>query len=35
MIQDDWANALTVRHLLATAEYRLDGWAVANMPVQI
>jgi hypothetical protein len=35
MIQDDWAYALTVRHLLATGEYRLNDWAAANMPVQI
>jgi 4-amino-4-deoxy-L-arabinose transferase-like glycosyltransferase len=32
---DDWAYALTVRHLLATGEYRLHDWAAANMPVQI
>jgi hypothetical protein len=35
MIQDDWAYALTVRHLLTTGEYRLHDWAAANMPVQI
>ena len=35
LIQDDWAYALTVRHLLTTGEYRLHDWAAANMPVQI
>ena len=35
MIEDDWAYALTVRHLLATGEYKLNDWAAANMPVQI
>jgi Dolichyl-phosphate-mannose-protein mannosyltransferase len=32
---DDWAYGLTVRHLLATGEYRLNDWAAANMPVQV
>ena len=35
MIDDDWAYGLTVRHLLATGEYRLHDWAAANMPIQI
>ena len=33
-IDDDWAYALTVRHLLETGEYRLHDWATANMIVQ-
>src|SRR5262249_28668781 len=33
-IQDDWAYALTVRHLLETGEYKLHDWAAANMPFQ-
>jgi 4-amino-4-deoxy-L-arabinose transferase-like glycosyltransferase len=32
---DGWAYALSVRHLLATGEYRLNNWATANMPTQI
>lgn len=32
---DDWAYALTVRHLLLHHEYRLHDWATANMPAQI
>jgi hypothetical protein len=32
---DGWAYALSVRHLLATGEYRLHNWATANMPTQI
>lgn len=32
---DDWAYALTVRHLLDHHEYRLHDWATANMPAQI
>lgn len=32
---DDWAYALTVRHLLETGDYKLHDWASANMPVQI
>lgn len=32
---DDWAYGLTVRHLLATGEYRLNDWAAANMPIQV
>jgi hypothetical protein len=35
MTHDGWAYALSVRHLLATSEYRLHDWAAANMPVQI
>src|SRR5947208_8882207 len=35
LMNDDWAYALSVRHLLATGEYRLNDWAAANMPVQI
>ena len=35
MFGDDWAYALTTRHLLVTGEYRLHDWATANMPVQI
>src|SRR5215469_10326713 len=35
MIDDDWAYGLTVRHLLATGQYRLNNWAAANMPMQI
>jgi hypothetical protein len=33
-IDDDWAYALTVRHLLESGEYRLHDWATANMIVQ-
>lgn len=32
---DDWAYALTVRHLVEHHEYRLHDWATANMPAQI
>ncbi|MEW6111886.1 MAG: glycosyltransferase family 39 protein [Thermodesulfobacteriota bacterium] len=31
---DDWAYALTVRHLLETGEYKLHDWLSANMPFQ-
>jgi hypothetical protein len=31
---DDWAYALTVRHLLETGEYQLNNWCSANMIVQ-
>ncbi|MEW6531617.1 MAG: glycosyltransferase family 39 protein [Thermodesulfobacteriota bacterium] len=31
-IYDDWAYALTVRHLLDTGEYKLHDWLSANMP---
>jgi 4-amino-4-deoxy-L-arabinose transferase-like glycosyltransferase len=33
-MEDDWAYALTVRHLLETGHYRLNDWASANMPFQ-
>jgi 4-amino-4-deoxy-L-arabinose transferase-like glycosyltransferase len=33
-ILDDWAYALTVRHLLETGEYKLHDWLSANMPFQ-
>jgi hypothetical protein len=32
---DDWAYALTVRHLLETGQYRLNNWASANMIAQV
>src|SRR5215211_4760662 len=32
---DDWAYALTVRHLVETGEYRLHDWSAANMPTQV
>jgi len=32
---DDWAYALTVRHLLETGKYQLHTWAAVNMPFQI
>src|SRR5262249_48576694 len=32
---DDWAYALTVRHLLETGEYKLGDWAAANMVAQV
>lgn len=32
---DDWAYALTVRHLLETGRYQLHGWVTANPPAQI
>ncbi|HVZ39080.1 MAG TPA: glycosyltransferase family 39 protein [Candidatus Kapabacteria bacterium] len=31
-LDDDWANALTVRHLLDTGTYALNDWAVTDMP---
>jgi hypothetical protein len=34
-IDDGWAYARSVEHLLRTGEYRLDAWSAANMPVQI
>jgi 4-amino-4-deoxy-L-arabinose transferase-like glycosyltransferase len=34
-MDDSWAYARTVQHLLATGQYQLDAWAAANMPVQI
>lgn len=33
-LEDDWAYARTVRHLLETGEYHLDDWLSANMPFQ-
>ena len=35
MFGDDWAYALTVRHLLTEGTYQLHDWATANMPVQV
>jgi hypothetical protein len=32
---DDFAYARMVRHLLETAEYRLDNWAAASLPVPV
>src|SRR5215469_2067653 len=34
-MDDSWAYARTVQHLLSTGRYQLDPWAAANMPVQI
>ena len=34
-VEDDWAYALTVQHLLDTGTYQLHDWAAANMPFQI
>lgn len=34
-LDDSWAYARMVQHLLATGRYHLDAWAAANMPVQI
>ncbi|MGO9034759.1 ArnT family glycosyltransferase [Mycobacterium sp.] len=34
-LDDGWAYARTVEHLLQTGEYQLDAWSAANMPVQI
>jgi 4-amino-4-deoxy-L-arabinose transferase-like glycosyltransferase len=34
-MDDSWAYARTVEHLLRTGEYQLDAWSAANMPVQI
>ena len=34
-LDDGWAYARSVEHLLQTGQYRLDAWAAANMPVQI
>ena len=33
-VDDDFAYALTVRHLLDTGQYRLNDWLTANMPFQ-
>ena len=34
-MEDDWAYALMVKHLLQTGHYKLHDWAAANMPFQI
>jgi 4-amino-4-deoxy-L-arabinose transferase-like glycosyltransferase len=34
-VDDGWAYARTVEHLLRTGDYQLDAWSAANMPVQI
>ena len=34
-LDDSWAYARMVQHLLATGHYHLDAWSAANMPVQI
>jgi 4-amino-4-deoxy-L-arabinose transferase-like glycosyltransferase len=34
-VDDGWAYARTVEHLLQTGEYGLDAWGKANMPAQI
>jgi 4-amino-4-deoxy-L-arabinose transferase-like glycosyltransferase len=34
-VDDGWAYARSVEHLLRTGEYQLDDWSAANMPVQI
>ena len=33
-VKDDWAYAETVKHFLATGDYRLNGWLSANIPFQ-
>jgi hypothetical protein len=33
-VDDDWAYALTVQHLLKTGSYQPYGWLAANMPFQ-
>jgi hypothetical protein len=33
-VDDDWAYALTVEHLLQTGSYRSHGWLAPNMPFQ-
>ena len=33
-LDDSFAYARMVQHLLSTGQYRLDAWAAANMPVQ-
>src|SRR5208283_4043954 len=30
-LEDDWAYALTVQHLLETGTYRLNDWSVTNL----
>jgi len=34
-VDDSWAYARMVQHLLVTGRYQLDNWSAANMPVQI
>ncbi len=34
-MDDGWAYARSVEHLLRTGEYQLDAWSAANMPVQV
>src|SRR5260370_30634627 len=34
-LDDDWAYALTVKHLLETGGYHLNDWAAANIPFQV
>ena len=34
-LDDSWAYARMVQHLLSTGQYQLDIWSAANMPVQI
>jgi hypothetical protein len=34
-VDDSWAYARMVQHLLATGRYQLDIWSAPNMPVQI
>jgi hypothetical protein len=34
-VDDSWAYARMVQHLLSTGRYQLDIWSAANMPVQI
>src|SRR4051794_11178979 len=33
-LEDDWAYALTVDHLVQTGNYQLHPWLSANMPFQ-
>lgn len=33
-LEDDWAYALTVRHVLETGTYQANDWMSANMPFQ-
>jgi 4-amino-4-deoxy-L-arabinose transferase-like glycosyltransferase len=34
-LEDDWAYALSVQHLLDTGKYQLHDWASANMVLQV
>ena len=34
-LEDDWAYALSVRHLLETGKYQLHDWAETNMVFQV